>query len=166
MSVSEVQIRNKRSKPSCKAKAVDFLARSDQSIKRLTEKLQRKEYSDEEIQTTIDWLKEKHFLQEEAGCQRRLENMYQNTTYSLRQIVAKLRQQGYDSDLIQSFVPADTAEREYQAAYKVISRKYKAGADRQKMYQHLCMKGFGYDTTRNAIEDLIYQWENEASDQH
>ena len=50
-----------RPRPSCKAKAVDFLARSDQSIRRLTEKLQRKEYTEEEIQETIDWLQEKHF---------------------------------------------------------------------------------------------------------
>lgn len=154
----------KRPRPSCKAKAVDFLARSDQSIQRLTEKLRRKEYSQEEIQETIDWLQEKHFLQEEDGCQRRFENMYQNTVYSLRQIVAKLRQQGYDRDLVQSFVPDDTEEREYQAAYKVISRKFKQGSDKQRMYQHLCMKGFGYDTARNAVEDLLYQWANEASD--
>lgn len=53
----------KRQRPrlSCKAKAVDFLARSDQSIRRLTEKLQRKEYTDEEIQETIDWLQENIF---------------------------------------------------------------------------------------------------------
>lgn len=53
--------KHQRPRPSCKAKAVDFLARSDQSIRRLTEKLQRKEYTDEEIQETIDWLQEKHF---------------------------------------------------------------------------------------------------------
>ena len=35
--------KRQRSRPSCKAKAVDFLARSDQSIRRLTEKLQRKD---------------------------------------------------------------------------------------------------------------------------
>ena len=165
MPVPKEKLPSKRAnKPSCKAKAVDFLARSDQSIKRLTEKLQRKEYSQEEIQETIEWLQEKHFLQEEDGCQRRLENMYQNTVYSLRQIVAKLCQQGYDKDLIQSFVPDDTEEREYQAAYRVISRKFKPGTEKQKMYQHLCMKGFGYDTARNAVEDLVYQWENEAGD--
>lgn len=149
---------------SCKAKAVDFLARSDQSIRRLTEKLQRKEYTDEEIQETIDWLQEKHFLREEDGCQRRFEHMYQNTIYSLRQIVVKLRQQGYDKDLVQSFVPDDTTEREYKAAYKVISRKFKPGADKQKIYQHLCMKGFDYDVARNAVEDLLYTWEKEADE--
>ncbi len=104
--------KRQRPRPYCKVKAVDFLARSDQSIRRLTEKLQRKEYTDEEIQETIDWLQEKHFLREEDGCQRRFEHMYQNTIYSLRQIVVKLRQQGYDKDLVQSFVPDDTTERE------------------------------------------------------
>lgn len=161
MMEAEVPKRSKRPRPSCKAKAVDFLARSDQSIQRLTEKLQRKEYSQEEIQETIAWLQEKHFLREEDGCQRRFENMYKNTVYSLRQIVAKLRQQGYDKDLVQSFVPDDAAEREYQAAYKVLSRKFKPGTEKQKMYQHLCMKGFGYDVARNAVDDLIYHWDEE-----
>lgn len=156
--------KRQRPRPSCKAKAVDFLARSDQSIRRLTEKLQRKEYTDEEIQETIDWLQEKHFLREEDGCQRRFEHMYQNTVYSLRQIVVKLRQQGYDKDLVQSFVPDDTTEREYKVAYKVISRKFKPGADKQKIYQHLCMKGFDYDVARNAVEDLLYTWEKEADE--
>ena len=90
--------------------------------------------------------------------------MYQNTVYSLRQIVVKLRQQGYDKDLVQSFVPDDTTEREYKAAYKVISRKFKPGADKQKIYQHLCMKGFDYDVARNAVEDLLYAWEKEADE--
>ena len=120
--------------------------------------------TDEEIQETIDWLQEKHFLREEDGCQRRFEHMYQNTVYSLRQIVVKLRQQGYDKDLVQSFVPDDTTEREYKAAYKVISRKFKPGADKQKIYQHLCMKGFDYDVARNAVEDLLYTWEKEADE--
>ena len=45
--------KRQRPRPSCKAKAVDFLARSDQSIRRLTEKLQRKEYTDEEIRKLL-----------------------------------------------------------------------------------------------------------------
>ena len=158
-----VQKRRRRVKPrpSCRAKAVELLARSDQSIRRLTEKLRRKEYSQTEIEETVRWLQDKRFLQEEEGCQRRFEFMYGESCYSLRQIVAKLQQQGYARDLISSFVPEDTAKREYQAALQVIRRKYKPGADRQKIYQHLCMKGFGYDTARNAAEDCIAEWEAE-----
>lgn len=157
-------MRREKAKLSCKGKAVEILARSDQSIRRLTDKLRRREYTQKEISDTVEWLQEKHFLQEEEGCQRRFEYMYRDTCYSLRQIVAKLQQKGYERELIYSFVPDDTSEREYMAALTVIRRKYKLGADKQKMYQQLCMKGFGYDTARNAVEDYLAECEDADTD--
>ncbi len=149
----------KKPRPSCKAKAVDFLSRSDQSIRRLSDKLKQKEYTEEEIEETIGWLQDKHFLQEEEGCRRRFENLYHASSYSLRQIVAKLQQKGYEREMIEDCVPEDTDGREYEVAYKVASRKFKPGADKGKIYQHLCMKGFGYDIARNVVEDLLLEWE-------
>ena len=57
-----------RPKLSAKAKAVDLLSRSDQSVRRLTEKLTRKEYSEDEIKETIEWLQDKHYIDDEAAC--------------------------------------------------------------------------------------------------
>lgn len=148
-----------RPKPSCKMKAVELLARSDQSIKRLSDKLKHKEYSSEEIAETVEWLQEKRYIQEEEGCQRRFTYMYEHTVYSLRQIVVKLQQQGYDRDLIQSFIPDDTDEREYQAALTVGRRKYKPQMEPAKFLQHLAMKGFSYDTARNVLDDIQLEWE-------
>ena len=147
--------------PSCREKAVELLARSDQSIRRLSDKLLRKGYSEEEVSETIAWLQEKRFIQEEDGCRRRFEFLYNDSSYSVRQIVAKLQQQGYERDMIRECVPDDTDEREYAAAVKVLRRRFKAGAEPQKMFQHLCMKGFAYDTARNAVEDLRLEWEED-----
>lgn len=94
--------------PDCRTKAVELLARSDQSIRRLTEKLIRKGYQEEEIEETIEWLQSKRFIQEEEGCLRRFDFLYNDSSYSLRQIEAKLRQQGYDGDMVRSCVPDDT----------------------------------------------------------
>lgn len=144
---------------SCKAKAMDLLARSDQSIRRLTEKLQHREYSEEEIQETMAWLEAQGFIKEAEGCQRRAEFLYHNSSYSLRQIKVKLRQQGYEGDMVEEFLPEDSDERERETALKVIRRKYKPGTDKRKMYQHLCQKGFGYDVARYAVETLAEEWE-------
>ena len=46
--------KSKRPQPSCKAKAVDLLARSDQSVKKLTEKLKRRSYDSADIEETIE----------------------------------------------------------------------------------------------------------------
>ena len=91
---------SREGQPSCKAKAVEFLARSDQSIRRLSDKLSRKGYGEDEIEETIQWLQSKRFIQEEEGCRRRFEFLYHDSSYSVRQIVAKLQQQGYDRDMI------------------------------------------------------------------
>ena len=86
---------NIKNKVSCKAKAVDLLARSDQSRKRLIEKLKRSKYSEEEIEETVAWLEEKRYLREEDCCERRFQYMYEDSSYSLRQICVKLMQQGF-----------------------------------------------------------------------
>ena len=80
---------NIKNKVSCKAKAVDLLARSDQSRKRLIEKLKRSKYSEEEIEETVAWLEEKRYLREEDCCERRFQYMYEDSSYSLRQICVK-----------------------------------------------------------------------------
>ena len=157
--------RTAKAKPSCKAKAVDLLARSDQSIRKLKEKLRRKEYSEEEIAATIAWLKEKHFIQEEAGCQRRFQYLYEDSTNSVRQILVKLQQQGYEREMIRACIPDDISEREYQKAMKVLRMRFKPGADGGKMYNHLYMKGFDYEAARNAVEDTQFKWEETAADE-
>lgn len=155
------QARPCRVQPSCKAKAVELLARSDQSIRRLSEKLARKGYGEDEVEDTIQWLHSKRFIQEEEGCRRRFDFLYHDSSYSVRQIVAKLQQQGYDRDMIRACIPDDTEQREYGVAMKVVRRRFKAGAEQQKMLQHLYMKGFGYDTARNAVEDLLLEWDED-----
>lgn len=151
-------------KPSCKAKAMELLARSDQSTRKLREKLQRKEYPEEEIAAAITWLEEKHFLQEEAGCQRRFQYLYEDSTNSVRQIVVKLQKQGYEREMIRACIPEDISEREYQKAMKVLRIRFKPGADARKMYNHLYMKGFDYDAARNAVEDTQLKWDEAVED--
>ena len=150
----------KRPRPSCKAKAMDLLARSDQSIRRLSGKLRQKGYTQEEIEETIGWLQDRHFLQEEEGCRRRFENLYNAGSYSLRQIVAKLQMKGYDREMIAECVPDDTGDREYEVAYKLASRKFRPGTDKDRIYRYLSMKGFGYGIARNVTEDLLLAWED------
>ncbi|WP_027405599.1 regulatory protein RecX [Anaerovibrio sp. RM50] len=150
-----------RPKPSAKAKAVDLLSRSDQSVRRLTEKLARKDYSEEEIQETIEWLQEKHYVDDEAGCKRRFEYLYESSGYSVKQICAKLMQKGYDSSLVRSCVPDDIYDRELEKAGRVVRSKFKPGADFRKMQQYLYGKGFDYSAARDAIEDYRQEWPEE-----
>ena len=146
---------NIKNKVSCKAKAVDLLARSDQSRKRLIEKLKRSKYSEEEIEETVAWLEEKRYLREEDCCERRFQYMYEDSSYSLRQICVKLMKQGFERNLIHSFIPDDTYERELAAAQRVAASKFKPGMDQRKLMNFLCSKGFDYDVSRSVVNDLL-----------
>lgn len=148
-------------KVSATVKAVELLSRSDQSVRRLSEKLARRQYSPEEIQETMAWLQEKHYVDDEAGCQRRFEYLFQSSSNSVKQICAKLIQQGYDSGLVRSCVPEDIYEREREKAAKVLARKYKEPVPFQKMMQYLYSKGFLYEAARDAAEDFLAEHENE-----
>lgn len=153
-----------RPKPSAKAKAVDLLSRSDQSVRRLTEKLTRKEYSEDEIKETIEWLQDKHYIDDEAGCRRRFEYLYESSSYSVKQICAKLMQKGYDSSLVRSCVPDDIYTRELEKAGRVVRSRFKPGADFRKMQQYMYGKGFDYSAARDAIDDYRQEWPEEDSE--
>ncbi|ORU01216.1 hypothetical protein D081_0035 [Anaerovibrio sp. JC8] len=150
-------------KPSAKAKAVDLLSRSDQSVRRLKEKLARKDYSEEEIQETVEWLQEKHFIDDEAGCQRRFEYLYESSSYSVKQICAKLMQKGYDSSLVRSCVPEEIYDRELAKASRVLRSKFRPGADMRKMQQYLYTRGYDFSAARDAIEAYRQEWPEEDS---
>lgn len=144
-----------RPKPSCKAKAVDLLARSDQSKNRLRQKLLHAKYSEDEIEEVIEWLEGKHYINEEEGCQRRFQYLYEAENCSVRQICVKLMQQGYERDMIEDCIPSDTSEHEYKAAYRLASAKYKPDMDPRKLIQYLYTKGFPYEEAQRAVSHII-----------
>lgn len=145
--------RNQQVNLSAKAKAVELLSRSDQSVRRLSDKLRHKNYSQEEIEDAVGWLEEKHYIDDEASCSRRFQYMYESSSSSVKQICAKLMQQGYPSDIVRSCVPDDNYQREYNKASKVLRTKFKKPVDFRRMMQFLYSKGFEYDAARNAAEE-------------
>jgi len=132
--------------------AVDLLARQEQSENRLREKLRRKGYEDEAIDEAIHRLIDRHYLNDEEACARQFELLYHESRSSVRQIVLKLRQRGFDASVVKSCIPADTFEREKAAALRVLVLKFKPSAERQKMMTNLYSKGFEVSVIRAAVE--------------
>lgn len=144
---------------SCLAKAMDYVARSEQSKKRLRDKLQRAKYDEDEIEEAIEWLEGKRYINEEEGCQRRFQLLYEAENCSVRQICFKLIQQGYERDMVEDAIPEDIQQHEENAAYRIASHKFKAGTDPRKMMQYLYTKGFQYGDAQSAVERLLDEWE-------
>ena len=132
--------------------AVDILARQEYSEAKLSEKLARKGYGEEEIAGAIARLKERRYLNDAEACARQFAFLYTESRNSVRQICLKLRQRGFTKEDIDACKPRDTYEREKQAALRVLSLKYPHDADRQKMMANLYQKGFEAGTARDAVE--------------
>ncbi len=137
--------------------AVDLLARQEQSSAKLREKLKRKNYDEEEIEAALQRLMELHYLDDAGACQRQFDFLYEESRSSVRQIVAKLLQRGFESSMIKSCIPSDTYEREKEAALRVLSLKYHRPADPRKMMANLYQKGFAVDAAWAAVETFAAQ---------
>lgn len=148
-----VERKRRRPKKTALMAAVDILARQEQSEKKLREKLERKEYEDEEIDAAIERLKEKHYLCDADACARQFEFLYNESRSSVRQICMKLMQRGFPRDLVQSCVPRDTYEREKAAALRVLEIQYKPDKDPKKLLASLYRKGFDSSAIRAAVEE-------------
>ena len=145
--------RKPRAKKTALMYAVDLLARQEQSSAKLREKLLRKGYAEEETEAAIARLVEKHYLNDEDACARQFAYLYNESRSSVRQIVMKLLQRGFPSELVKACVPADTYEREKAAALRVLALKYKRSAEPRKMMANLYQKGFESAVCRAAVEE-------------
>mgnify|MGYP002658532887 CR=1 FL=1 len=132
--------------------AVDILARQEYSEAKLSEKLARKGYGEEEIAGAIARLKDRHYLNDADACARQFAFLYTESRNSVRQICLKLRQRGFTKEDIDACRPRDIYEREQQAALRVLALKYSRDAERQKMMVNLYQKGFEAGTARDAVE--------------
>ena len=148
----EVPDKPKKPEKTALVAAVDILARQEYSEAKLSEKLARKGYDEEEIAGAIARLKERRYLNDAEACARQFAFLYTESRNSVRQICLKLRQRGFTKEDIDACRPRDIYEREKQAALCVLALKYPRDAERQKMMANLYQKGFEAGTARDAVE--------------
>ena len=139
--------------------AVDILARQEYSEAKLREKLARKGYTEEEMDMAVARLKERHYLDDAAACQRQFDFLYHESRSSLRQIALKLRQRGFLKEDIDACRPKDFYEREKDAALRVLALKFPRGGERQKMMANLYQKGFDMSAAKAAVTEYQERFE-------
>lgn len=124
-------------------KATELLANQEQSSKVLRKKLLARNYDAQEVDEAIDKLKKYNYLDDEEICRRQFENFYADGKLSLRQILIKLIQRGFDKNFIEQLIPEDFEEHERLTAEKLLAKKF-AGEkfDRIKAWQFLTARGF------------------------
>ena len=146
-------------KPTALAKAVELLARQDQSTQTLRRKLLERGYDEAEVEAAIAKLTEKKYLNDAETCAYQFETLYGEENLSVRQICAKLIQRGFDAETVRNLVPADTYEHELNAAAKAVEKKFSDkipdAKTKNKIWQYLATRGFDGEIIRAAAEDFL-----------
>lgn len=148
-----------REKKSALQKATDLLASQEQSSTVLRKKLLARKYNAAEIDEAIAKLKKYNYLDDAEACQRQFENFYAEGKLSLRQIVIKLIQRGFDKDFIEQLIPDDSEEHERLTAEKLLTKKFSGVKkfDRIKAWQFLAARGFDGEIISSAVENFLQE---------
>ncbi|MBE8949506.1 MAG: regulatory protein RecX [Quinella sp. 3Q1] len=132
-----------KQKKSALAKATDLLANQEQSAAILRRKLLARKYDAAEVDEAIAKLKKYNYLNDEEACRRQFENFYSEGKLSVRQIIVKLIQRGFDKNFIEQLIPDDSDEHERLAAENLVTKKFHGKTfDRAKAWQFLAARGF------------------------
>ncbi len=132
-----------KQKKSALAKATDLLAKQEQSAAILRRKLLTQKYDAAEVDEAIAKLKKYNYLNDEEACRRQFENFYSESKLSVRQIIVKLIQRGFDKDFIEQLIPDDSDEHERFTAENLLTKKFRSKTfDKAKAWQFLAARGF------------------------
>jgi len=125
-------------------KATDLLARQDQSSTVLRRKLLARKYDAQEVDEAIDKLQKYNYLNDEELCRHQFENFYSEGKLSLRQILTKLIQRGFNKNFIEQLIPDDFEEHERLVAANLLVKKFPRDENfnPSKAWQFLSAKGF------------------------
>ena len=125
-------------------KATDLLARQDQSSVVLRRKLLARKYEAHEVDEAIYKLQKYNYLNDEELCRHQFENFYAEGKLSLRQILTKLIQRGFDKNFIEQLIPDDFEEHERLVAANMLAKKFPRDENfnPSKAWQFLSSRGF------------------------
>jgi regulatory protein len=136
-------------------KATDLLANQEQSSTILRQKLLARRYDAAEVDDALAKLKKYNYLDDDAACRQQFENFYAEGKLSVRQIVVKLIQRGFDQNFIEQLIPADVDEHERLAASRALDKKFsRSEFNRAKAWQFLSSRGFDGDVISSAVENF------------
>ena len=134
-----------------------MLAHQEQSSKILRQKLLARNYDAAQVDEAIAKLEKYNYLDDAEACRRQFENFYAEGKLSVRQIVAKLIQRGFEKNFIEQLIPDDADEHERFAAEKLLEKKFTRGKnfDKAKAWQFLSVRGFDGEIISSAVENFL-----------
>lgn len=143
-------------------KAMQLLELRDRSEQELRSKLAEKEFSNEVIDQTIDYLYQHHYLDDMRAASNYIRSRI--GSYSNYEIRYKLSQKGFSKDVIDSAfeditlleddLPQESDSAAKQVASKLKGRNRITYAEKQKLMASLYRKGYSRSAVNSAFEGI------------
>ena len=143
-----------------KNKALTILSKSDQSEKKLREKLSN-DFDENIIEDVIEFLKGYKLINDNLLAEKIVHDNMNLSKFGKNKIKQNLYNKGIASSDIQEAISQIDPDEEYENAKYLAEKRLKRlkGEDKnkinQKIYQHLAYKGFSYDIIKRVLRELL-----------
>ena len=143
-----------------KNKALTILSKSDQSEKKLKEKLLN-DFDENIVEDVIDFLKGYKLINDNLLAEKIVHDNMNLSKFGKNKIKQNLYNKGIAASDIQDALSQIDPDDEYENAKYLAEKRLKRlrGEDKnkinQKIYQHLAYKGFSYDIIKRVLRELL-----------
>lgn len=141
-----------------KNKALSILSKSDQSEKKLREKLLN-DYDENIVEEVIEFLKGYKLIDDNLLAEKIVHDNMNLSKFGKNKIKQNLYNKGIAASDIQDAISQIDPDEEYENAKYLAEKRLKRlkGEDKnkinQKIYQHLAYKGFNYDIIKRVLRE-------------
>ena len=135
-------------------RVLDLIARRPRSEGEIRDYLRRKQYSQEDIDTVLNTLSTKGYIDDEAFARSWVGNRRLLKPTSRRKLILELRQKKINDEIISRVIEEDTSD-EQETIKELIAKKSQQSRykDEQKLMQYLARQGFNYSDIKSALSD-------------
>ena len=143
-----------------KNKALSVLSKSDQSEKKLREKLLN-DYDENIVEEVIEFLKGYKLIDDNLLAEKIVHDNMNLSKFGKNKIKQNLYNKGISASDIQDAISQIDPDEEYENAKYLAEKRLKRLKDEdknkinQKIYQHLAYKGFNYDIIKRVLRELL-----------
>ncbi|MDO5515934.1 MAG: recombination regulator RecX [Clostridium sp.] len=145
----------------CKNTALRIIERSYKTEKEVRDKLKEKEYTDSQIEKSIEFLKEYNFINDDSYAKAYINDKL--ASRGRQKIKYDLMRKGIDRQIIDeklSDIDSDDerntamvlAEKKYRSIKKSETDTYKLSG---KLYRFLISKGYNYDIVKDVVKEVM-----------
>ena len=143
-----------------KNKALSILSKSDQSEKKLREKLLN-DYDENIVEDVIEFLKGYKLINDNLLAEKIVHDNMNLSKFGKNKIKQNLYNKGIAASDIQDAISQINPDEEYENAKYLAEKRLKRlkvedkNKINQKIYQHLAYKGFSYDIIKRVLRELL-----------